>query len=39
MNRIVKKSKIRDMMKGKSKPCTSKVKKAMKPKASKTKKY
>jgi len=26
-------------MKGKSKPCTSKVKKAMKPKASKTKKY
>jgi len=26
-------------MKGKSKPCTSKVKKAMKPKVSKTKKY
>jgi len=26
-------------MKGKSKPCTSKVKKAMKPKSSKKKKY
>jgi len=27
------------MMKAKSKPCTSKVKKAMKPKSSKKKKY